>query len=283
MFRLIRSAKQMAAISRKLELQKKRIGLVPTMGALHEGHLSLIRAAKSQNDVVIVSIFVNPLQFGPQEDFKRYPRPIGKDIRLARSVGADILFNPSVKALYPEGFATAVEVGELSKLWDGASRPGHFRGVATVVALLFQLTRPANAYFGQKDFQQARIIGQLIDDLRFPIRMRIMPIVREADGLAMSSRNAYLSAPERQQARVLFAALQCAHNRIRMREHRSEAIIGAMQRQISEAPSARIDYAAVVNAKTLKPVWRMQGRVAILLAVWIGNTRLIDNLLVDVP
>ena len=283
MFQVVRSAKKMAAISRKLKLQKKRIGLVPTMGALHEGHLSLIRAARSQNHIVIVSIFVNPLQFGPQEDFKRYPRPIRKDIRLAKDAGASIIFNPSVKDLYPKGFQTTLKAGSLAERWDGASRPGHFDGMATVVALLFQLTHPARAYFGQKDYQQARIIEQMIADLHFPIRMMIMPIFREPDGLAMSSRNGYLSASQRQQAVVLYEALQLAYERIKAKERRADILIEAMRRHISEASGARIDYTAVVDAKTLKPLWRLHGRVAILLAVWIGNTRLIDNLLVDVP
>ena len=280
---VIRSAKKMAAVSRRLERRGKRIGVVPTMGALHEGHLSLIRAAKSQNDVVIVTIFVNPLQFGPQEDFKRYPRPILKDIRAARGAGADIIFNPSVKGLYPDGYQTSIELGKLSQRWDGASRPGHFRGVATAVALLFQLTRPTRAYFGQKDYQQARIIEQLIKDLHFPIRMMIMPIVRETDGLAMSSRNAYLTQSQRIDAAVLYQALMLAKERIHQGERRGEAVISAVQKQISEAASARIDYVAVADAKTLEPLWRLKGRVVVLLAVWIGATRLIDNLLVDVP
>lgn len=283
MFQVIRSAKQMAAISRKLELQKKRVGLVPTMGALHEGHLSLVKAAKSQNDIVIVSIFVNPLQFGPHEDFRKYPRPILKDIAMAKSAGANVIFNPSANELYPEGFQSSVQVSMLSKRWDGASRPGHFDGVATVVALLFQLTRPTRAYFGQKDYQQARIIEQLIKDLRFPIRMMIMPIIREADGLAMSSRNAYLTPAQRQQAPVLYQALQLASEHIEAKEKRADIIIESMRKLISEAPASRIDYTAVVDAKTLEPVWRLRGRVAILLAAWIGDTRLIDNLLVDVP
>ena len=283
MVKVVRSAKKMAAISRKLELQKKQIGLVPTMGALHEGHLSLIRQARSQNNVVIVTIFVNPLQFGPQEDFKRYPRPVFKDIRLAKSAGADIVFNPSVKGLYPEAFQTTLKAGKLSQRWDGASRPGHFDGVATVVALLFQLTRPSRAYFGQKDYQQARIIQQLIKDLFFPIRLMIMPTLREQDGLAMSSRNVYLSVSQRQEALVLHQALLLARSRILARERRADLLIQAMRELVSRAPSSRIDYVTIVDPKTLEPVWRLRKRVVILLAVWIGNTRLIDNLLVDVP
>ena len=280
---LIRSARRMAAVSQRLHQRRRRIGLVPTMGALHEGHLSLIRAARSQNDAVIVTIFVNPLQFGPQEDFRRYPRPLRSDTRLARSAGADLIFAPSVDQIYPKGFQTHVEVGALAERWEGASRPGHFRGVATVVALLCELTRPARAYVGQKDYQQALVIQRLIADLRLPIRLSILPTVREADGLAMSSRNAYLTATQRQQAAVLFRALQFARERIHAGEWQAAPLIEAMRRLISEAPDARIDYTALVDAKTLEPVWRLRGRLAVLLAVWIGTTRLIDNLLVDVP
>ena len=280
--RVIRSAKQMAALSRRFQLQRKRIGVVPTMGALHEGHGSLIRAAASQNDVVVVTIFVNPLQFGPHEDFRRYPRPFGNDVRLARSAGADVLFAPRAKQLYPDGFQTAVEPGELAHRWEGHSRPGHFRGVATVVAILFELTRPAQAYFGQKDYQQVLIVERLIRDLRLPIRLHMLSTVREPDGLAMSSRNAYLSPSERAQAVVLYQALCRARERIRSGERRAERVIDELRRLIAQAPSARIDYVTIVDAKELTPRWRLRGRVVILLAVWIGRIRLIDNLLVDV-
>ena len=281
--KVVRSASRMAAISHRLQQRGKRVGLVPTMGALHEGHLSLIRAACAQNDVVIVTIFVNPLQFGPQEDYQRYPRPFRKDVQLARAAGADVIFAPTVNHLYPDGFQTSVEVGDLAQRWEGLSRPGHFRGVATVVTILWQLTRPTNAYFGQKDFQQALIVQRLVRDLKLPLRLDVLPTVREPDGLAMSSRNIFLNASERAQATVLYRALCEARARIRSGERRAEAIIDAMRRLLSEAPSSRIDYVAVVDAKTLKSQWRLRGRVAILLAVWIGRTRLIDNLLVDVP
>ena len=279
---IIRSAKRMLRVARRLEQQRKRIGMVPTMGALHEGHLSLIRAAVKANDVVIVTIFVNPLQFGPQEDFKRYPRPFARDVRLAREAGARIVFAPTTDQLYPKEFQTTVAVGALAQRWEGASRPDHFTGVATVVTLLFQLTRPTVAYFGQKDFQQVRIIQQFVQDLQWPMTVRVLPIVRESDGLAMSSRNVYLSAAEREQARALSQALEVAATRIRLGERKAEPLIDAMRRLISEAASARIDYVTVVDAKTLKPCWRLRGRVVILLSVWIGRTRLIDNLLVDV-
>lgn len=252
------------------------------MGALHEGHLSLIRRAASQNDVVIVTVFVNPLQFGPREDFAHYPRMLARDIRLSRAAGADIVFAPSVSALYPKGFQTTVEAGPLAARWEGTSRPGHFRGVATVVTLLIELTRPANAYVGQKDYQQALIVERLVRDLRLSPTLHVLPTVREPDGLAMSSRNAYLTPAQRWQAAVLYRALRAARARIRAGERRAPPLLQAMRRLIRRARDARIDYAAMVDAATLEPQRRLRGRVAILLAVWIGPTRLIDNLLVDV-
>jgi len=252
------------------------------MGALHEGHASLIRAAASQNDIVIVTIFVNPLQFGPQEDLARYPRQLSKDVRLSRAAGADIIFAPSVKQLYPKDFETTVSVDALAERWEGHARPGHFRGVATVVMILFQLTRPTNAYFGQKDYQQALIIQRLVRDLKLPLRVHLLPTVREADGLAMSSRNVFLSTSQRARSSGLYRVLCAAREWVRAGERRAEPIIDEMRRLLSEIEDARIDYVAIVDAKTLRPVWRLRGRVAVLLAVWIGRTRLIDNLLVDV-
>ncbi len=280
---VIRSARRMTAAALRLERRRRRIGLVPTMGALHDGHLSLIRTAAKQNDAVIVTIFVNPLQFGPREDFARYPRPFARDVRLARQAGADLVFAPSVAQLYPKGFQTTVDPGALARRWEGASRPEHFRGVATVVTLLFQLTRPTVAYVGQKDYQQALIIGRVARDLRLPLRVQLLPTVREPDGLAMSSRNAYLSAAERRQAPLLYGALCAARERIRAGERQAPPLIDAMRRVLSLAPDARIDYAAVADARTLEPVWRVRGRLVLLAAAWVGRTRLIDNLLVDVP
>lgn len=279
---IIRSAARMLAAAQRLQRRGRRIGFVPTMGALHEGHLSLIRTAAQQTDTVIVSLFVNPLQFGPHEDFRRYPRPFARDVRLAREAGADLIFAPSAAQLYPKGFQAAVDPGPLARRWEGASRPGHFRGVATVVTVLFQLTRPTIAYVGQKDYQQARVIERLARDLRLPPRVQMLPTVREPDGLAMSSRNAYLSAAERRQAALLFVALRAAQERIRAGERQAAPLIDAMRRCLGDAPEARIDYAAVADANTLEPVWRLRRRVVLLLAAWIGRTRLIDNLLVDV-
>ena len=281
--RIIRSAKRMAAVAQRLRQQGRRIGVVPTMGALHAGHGSLIRAAAAQNDVVIVTLFVNPLQFGPHEEFRRYPRTLRRDAALARAAGATILFAPGVEQVYPRGFQTTVRIGPLAARWEGHSRPGHFDGVATVVAILFELTQPAHAYFGQKDYQQSLMIERMIRDLHRPIRFHRLPTVREPDGLAMSSRNASLSPGERRQAAGLFRALTEAAGRIRAGERQAARLIDGMRRLISELPDARIDYVAIVEAQTLEPVWRLRGRVALLVAVWIGRTRLIDNLLVDVP
>jgi len=280
---VIRSAARMAALARRLARQGKRIGFVPTMGALHEGHLSLIRAAAARHDVVIVSIFVNPLQFGPREDFARYPRPFRRDLRVARAAGADIIFAPSARELYPGGFQTAVEVGPLARRWEGRVRPGHFRGVATVVAILFELTRPTSAYVGQKDYQQALIIRRLIRDLRLPIRLRILPTVREPGGLAMSSRNASLSATARRRAAALYRALRAGRDRIRAGERRADHVVALMRRLIRAPRLVRLDYVAVVDGSTLEPLRRLRGRVALVGAVRVGRTRLIDNILVDVP
>ncbi|MBI2496179.1 MAG: pantoate--beta-alanine ligase, partial [Candidatus Omnitrophica bacterium] len=237
----------------------------------------------SQNDAVIVTVFVNPLQFGPREDFARYPRNLARDVRLSRAAGADIVFAPSSRALYPSGFQTRIDVDRLSERWEGRSRPGHFRGVATVVTLLFQVTRPTNAYFGQKDYQQALIVRRLVRDLQLPLKVHVLPTVREPDGVAMSSRNAYLTSAQREQAAVLPRALRAARARILAGERRARSILSRVRRLIRQATDARIDYAAIADARTLEPQPRLHGRVAILLAVWIGRTRLIDNLLVDVP
>ena len=280
--RLIRSPRQMSEFSTRLQRQDKRIGVVPTMGALHDGHASLIRAAAAENDVVIVTIFVNPLQFGPNEDFRRYPRTFARDCRLARAAGADVIFAPNVRQLYPPGFQASVDIGALAQRFEGALRPGHFQGVATVVTILFELTHPTTAYFGQKDYQQSLIVRRLIEDLHLPLRLRILPTIREADGLAMSSRNAYLSSRERTEATVLYRALRAAKTRLRAGARRAEPVIRDMRRIIHEVPSVRIDYLAIVDANTLTPQRRLHGRIVVLVAVRVGRTRLIDNLLVDV-
>ena len=280
---VIRSPRRMAALSRRWQAAGRRIGLVPTMGALHGGHASLIRRAAAENDVTIVTVFVNPLQFGPREDFARYPRPFARDRRIARAAGADVVFAPARAALYPQGFSTSVDVGPLGACWEGRARPGHFRGVATVVAILFGVTRPTRAYFGRKDYQQTLVVRRLIEDLKLPVLLRALPTVREPDGLAMSSRNAYLAPAERRQARVLAQALRAARAQIRAGAREVAALERRLRRMIAAAPSARVEYVAFVEADTLRVLRRLRGRVMILLAVWFGRTRLIDNLLVVVP
>ncbi len=280
--RLIRSVRGMAAAAAEWRRRGLRVGLVPTMGALHEGHLSLIRAAAAQNDVVVVSLFVNPLQFGPGEDFMRYPRRLESDRRLATLAGADVLFAPRATQLYPPGFQTFVDPGPLARRWEGRARPGHFRGVATVVTLLCSLIRPTQAYVGQKDYQQALIVERLVRDLRFAIRVRRLPTVREPDGLAMSSRNASLSPAERRRAAGLYRALRAGRARIHAGERRARPILAAMRRVIRTADRIRLDYLAVADAVTLEPQPRLRRRVALLVAARVGRTRLIDNLLVDV-
>lgn len=281
--RVIRTARAMARAAATWRRRGRRIGFVPTMGALHQGHGSLIRAARWQTDVVVVSIFVNPLQFGPREDYARYPRPRRRDLQRAKAAGADIVFAPGVEEMYPEGSVVTVDVGPLGDRLEGAARPEHFRGVATIVMKLFALVQPTVAYFGQKDYQQAVIVRRLIEALRLPVTLRIMPTIREPDGVAMSSRNAYLTAAERRQATALYRALQLARRRIRAGERDPRALTLAMRRRMAGQPSVRVGYAAVVDASTLQPVRRLRGRMALLVAATVGATRLIDNLLVDVP
>jgi pantoate--beta-alanine ligase len=258
------------------------IGLVPTMGALHEGHASLIRAARAETGFVIVSIFVNPTQFGPKEDLARYPRTLDQDLDLCRQTGADLVFSPEVPAIYPPGFRTYVEVHGLQGVLCGASRPGHFRGVATVVLKLFNIVQPDFAYFGQKDAQQARLIRQMVRDLDVPIQIRTCPIVREPDGLALSSRNRYLSPAQRQQAVVLSEALEMARRQVENGERDAPTVQQAVAGHIATAPEAIIDYVAVVDLDTLQPLSRLQGQVLVAVAVTFGTTRLIDNITLDI-
>jgi pantoate--beta-alanine ligase len=258
------------------------VGLVPTMGALHEGHASLIRAARRETGFVVVSIFVNPTQFGPHEDLNRYPRPLAKDLRLCATEGVSLVFTPDVQTLYPPGYRTYVEVHGLQDVLCGAARPNHFRGVATVVLKLLHIVQPDIAYFGQKDAQQVRIIEQTVRDLDVPVEVHMCPIVREPDGLALSSRNQYLEREERQQAAVLFQALEEARHLIAAGERDAARLRKALATRVATASRARLEYAAVVDYATLAPVERVQGRVLLALAVHFGRTRLIDNLLLDV-
>ncbi len=261
----------------------RTIGLVPTMGALHAGHLSLIEAARSETEYVVVSIFVNPTQFGPNEDLNRYPRPLQRDLELCGKAGVDLVFHPQPAVLYPPDFRTFVEVTGLQDVLCGASRPGHFRGVATVVLKLLNLVQPDRAYFGQKDAQQACIIRQMVRDLNVPVEIRVCPIVREADGLALSSRNEYLGSEERRRATVLYHALNEARRRIEAGERDAATVRQMMAEQIASVSGAVLDYAAVVDADSLQALGRIKpGRPVLLaLAVRFGGTRLIDNLLIQ--
>jgi pantoate--beta-alanine ligase len=260
----------------------KTISLVPTMGALHEGHASLIRQARAAVGCVVVSIFVNPTQFGPHEDLTRYPRPLEADLAMCTACGADIAFVPAVEMIYPPGFRTFVEVTGLQDVLEGASRPGHFRGVATVVLKLFNLVQPDVAWFGQKDAQQVRIIQQMVRDLDVPVEIRIGLTVREKDKLALSSRNQYLDPTQRRHAPILAEALQAAQTLVMAGERDASAIQDAMIRRIAAAPGAALDYAAVVDVDTFQPITTLQGPTLLALAVKFGNTRLIDNAIVTV-
>lgn len=280
--RIIRGIKEMSDMSRLLRRKGKTIGFVPTMGALHRGHLSLIRTARRQNDIVVVSIFVNPAQFGPKEDFKRYPRNLKLDAALCKKAGVDFIFYPYAKGVYPSDYKTFVTVQELGDILCGRFRPGHFQGVATVVTKLFNIVVPSVAYFGQKDAQQSIIIRRMTQDLNMAIQIKVLPTIRERDGLALSSRNSYLSEVERKDAPVLSQALRSAHQLIQSGRRDARRIIQKMRDLISKKESARIDYISIVDPVSLQPVTRIRGTVLIALAVWIGKTRLIDNITVKV-
>lgn len=256
----------------------KTVGFVPTMGFLHEGHLSLIREAKAENDVVVVSDFVNPTQFGPNEDFESYPRNIERDTELALSAGADVIFYPSVSEMYPPGSSTYVEVeGNITRVLCGASRPTHFRGVTTVVNKLFNIVEPDKAYFGQKDAQQVAVLTKMVKDLHMDIELIICPIVREPDGLAMSSRNTYLSAEERKQAVILNQALKKAKNAFANGEKDVVKLTGIITDKINEMPLAVIDYVSILDFPSLKPIITIEKDALAAVAVKFGKTRLIDN------
>jgi pantoate--beta-alanine ligase len=256
----------------------ERIGFVPTMGALHEGHLSLVRLARERTERVVASVFVNPTQFGPSEDFTRYPRQPEKDAALLQAAGCHLLFLPDVETVYPPGHATFVDPAGAAEGLEGAFRPGHFRGVATVVCSLFNLVRPDVAVFGEKDAQQLAVIRQMVRDLHMPVEIVPGPTVREADGLALSSRNAYLSPEERRAATVLHRALQAARQAIAAGERRGDAVRQRMLTVLDSEPRAQVEYAEVVDAQTFRPVEVLAGPLVLPLAVRIGGTRLIDNI-----
>lgn len=278
----------MQIIERILEMQRwseterrqgRRIALVPTMGALHEGHLSLVRDGKTRGDRVVVSLFVNPAQFAPQEDFASYPRDFERDRELLNDTGTDVLFHPAVEEIYPEGFETRIEIRELSKPLCGAVRPGHFSGVATVVAKLFNIVRPHVAIFGCKDYQQLQIIRRLVRDLNFDIEVIGHPTVREGDGLAMSSRNAYLNPEERKAALCLYRSLRHAEEMVRHGERSGAAIVDAVRGEIAREPAARVEYATLCDPESLREVERVEETALLALAVRIGKARLIDNII----
>ncbi len=271
----------MKQAARAARAEGRLVGLVPTMGALHEGHLSLVRAALGQCQTVAVSIFVNPAQFGPHEDLSRYPRAMEKDAALLEQLGVHYLFAPQPAEIYPGGFRTYVHVESWSERLEGRSRPGHFRGVTTVVLKLLEIVQPHFAYFGRKDAQQARLIRQMVCDLNLDAEIVVRPIVREADGLAMSSRNAYLNRDERRAATVLHRALDAVRREIAGGERDAQHLQAAMRKVLGAEPLASADYAEIVDAETLEPVTRLRRSCLVLLAVFVGTTRLIDNLLVE--
>jgi len=277
--RLIQNVSEMKALSKSVIDDGKTIGFVPTMGYLHKGHLSLVQKAKEENDIVVVSIFVNPTQFGPNEDYNRYPRDLERDLRLLNPFNVDYIFNPSVEEMYPAYYSVFVDETEMSKYLCGARRPGHFRGVCTVVTKLFNIVRPTRAYFGQKDAQQFRILRRMVENLNMDVEMVEMPIVREPDGLAMSSRNVYLSDEERREAPRLYKSLLEAKRLIDGGERDVQKIKGEIQRVLNH-PLLKIDYVEIVDEKTLIPVDRIEGDVIVAIAVFFGKARLIDNVII---
>lgn len=281
--KVITSIPEMQEASSSLRRAGKSIAVVPTMGYLHNGHLSLVKIAKKSSDVVITTIFLNPAQFSPHEDFDKYPRDIEADKACAESAGTDILFTPDISSMYPENYLTYVEIEKISKILEGKSRPSHFRGVTTVVAKLFNITQPHIAVLGQKDAQQVTIIKQMVRDLNFNLKIVVGSIIRDHDGLALSSRNVYLSPQERSEAIVLYQSLKLAHQLIQSGARHSNEIINNMMKLISSKPSAQIDYISIADTETLSELSTIipSTEVLISLAVRIGMTRLIDNIIVN--
>jgi pantoate--beta-alanine ligase len=270
---------EMNATCRELREYGRTLGLVPTLGALHEGHMSLVRAAKSASGIVAVSIFVNPTQFGPNEDYTAYPRTFQDDCQMLDQAGVDLVFAPTPEAMYPTGNTTFVDPGEIGSRLDGASRPGHFRGVATIVTRLFSIAQPDRAYFGQKDAAQVAVLRHVVRDLNLPVEILVCPIVRESDGLAMSSRNRYLTPAERKRSLVLSQALGTAAELARSGERSAEALCDSMRKLFPRDDHLRLDYAAVVDPDTLLPLDDISNGALVAIAAWVGTTRLIDNLL----
>lgn len=274
---IIRTVEWMKQVAQESRLRGRVSGLVPTMGALHEGHFSLIRQARRECSPVTVSIFVNPAQFGPSEDFQKYPRPFEADVAAVESLGVDYLFAPTPEEMYPRGFRTSVNVEVLGDRLEGRSRPGHFRGVATVVLKLLEIAQPQLAFFGRKDAQQLRILRQMAADLNLDARIVACPIARAEDGLALSSRNAYLDAQERKAATALYRALDCARRKIDAGEHATPALLAAVRGILAAESLVQVDYAEIVDADSFEPVAAIHRDAFILLAAIVGRTRLIDN------
>ncbi|MDD5327140.1 MAG: pantoate--beta-alanine ligase [Phycisphaerae bacterium] len=259
----------------------KKIGFVPTMGALHIGHISLIKKAKLKTDFVVISIFVNPTQFGPGEDFEKYPRPLKADLEICKKAGVDVVFAPTAKQMYPRENITWVNVEKLTEQLFGRSRPGHFRGVTTVCAKLFNIVAPDLAFFGQKDAQQAIVIKRMVADLNMPLKIVVCPTVRQPDGLAVSSRNQYLAAQQKKDAALIYKSLQKCRQMIKDGISNSKTIISRMRKVLQQAPSIKIEYISLVDAETLRELDKITGKVLTAVVVKIGSTRLIDNILID--
>lgn len=281
--RVIHSLRSLHIWRSHQESLDSRIGFVPTMGALHAGHLSLIHRARKQCGTVVVSVFVNPLQFGPAEDLGRYPRSVNADRRLCREAGVDLLFTPRPDEFYPSDFQTTVTVNRLTQRWEGEARPTHFQGVTTVVTKLFCAVRPHLAYFGQKDYQQSLVVNQLIRDLNWDMRMIRCPTIREPDGLAVSSRNRYLPANRRLQAGLLSRALRQGADAIKKGERKVRTVQARMQKTVGSDPDVHVEYLAICDADNLEPLTQVHGTVVLLGAIRLGNVRLIDNRLVHCP
>lgn len=280
--RLLKTIEEAKAYIKEVKTAGRSVGFVPTMGYLHEGHLQLMKVARRECDTVIISIFVNPIQFGVNEDYDKYPRDLTRDCELAASVGVDAVFAPTAAEMYPSGYATFLEVEGLTEKLCGLSRPGHFRGVTTVVTKLFNIIQPDIAYFGQKDAQQVLVIKKMVADLNMNLTVKTVETVREADGLAMSSRNSYLNKEERQAALVLYKSLQKARDMIQAGERQKSRVIAAMEALIKAEPLARIDYVDILSIPDLRDIEELKGEILIALAVYIGNTRLIDNFMLEV-
>jgi pantoate--beta-alanine ligase len=279
--KIIKDPKEMHQFAFKAKARGKTIALVPTMGYLHEGHLSLIGAARAKADILVVSIFINPTQFSPSDDLASYPRDLKHDLKQLKNFEVDILFTPTTEQIYNPDHKTFIDVTGLAKRLCGVSRPSHFRGVATIVAKLFNLVLPDFAFFGEKDYQQQLIIKAMARDLNFPIEVISLPIVREYDGLAMSSRNKYLAAKEREQATILYKALCVAKEEIEKGEQNVHKVLFKMRSLIGTNPSIRLDYAAIVNPETLEEAKNLKGRVLVAIAAHLGKARLIDNLIIE--